>query len=157
MCTRVCLTEPENPEKVKREMSSTRTDLKPQQWKVLEPLLPAHPHRGHAWCDHQRVLNGIIWRLKTGATWRDIPSRYGAWQTCYDRFVRWRRDGTWLRILQTLQAQADARGDIDWDGAALDATHVKAQRSATGARHRPAAAEKGGSRATSGWDTHAGA
>jgi transposase len=96
------------------------------------------------------VLNGIIWRLRTGAPWRDIPSRYGPWQTCYDRFVRWRRDGTWLRLLHTLQAQADARSDIDWDGAALDATHVKAHRSATGARYQPARAEKGGTRTTSG-------
>lgn len=129
---------------------SCRTDLTPKQWQVLEPLLPPSPRRGHAWSDHRLVLNGIIWRLRTGAPWRDIPSRYGPWQTCYDRFVRWRRDGTWLRLLQTLQAQADARGGIDWDGAALDSTHVKAHRSATGARHQPARAEKGGTRVTSG-------
>jgi transposase len=100
------------------------------------------------------VLNGILWRLRTGAPWRDIPSRYGPWQTCYDRFVRWRRDSTWLRLLQTLQAQADARGDIDWEGAALDATHVKAHRSASGARKQQAKAEKGGTRRTNGSGVH---
>lgn len=134
---------------------SCRTDLTPKQWQILEPLLPLPPRRGHAWSDHRKVLNGILWRLRTGAPWRDIPSRYGPWQTCYDRFVRWRRDSTWLRLLQTLQAQADARGAIDWDGATLDATHVKAHRSATGARKRAAKAEKGGIRMTNGSDIRA--
>jgi transposase len=122
---------------------STRTDLTPRQWQVLEPLLPPAPHRGHAWADHRRVINGIVWHLRTGATWRDIPPRYGPWQTCCDRFVRLRRDGTWLCLLHALQADADARGDIDRDGAALDATHVKAHRSANGARHELPQAEKG--------------
>ena len=130
-----------------------RTDLTPKQWQAIEPLLPPAARRGHAWSEHRRVLNGIVWRLRTGAPWRDVPERYGPWQTCYDRFVRWRRDGTWLRLLQTLQAQADARGEIDWDGAALDSTHIKAHRSATGARHQAARAEKGGIRATSGSGT----
>jgi transposase len=88
------------------------------------------------------VINGILWRLKTGAPWRDIPARYGPHQTCYDRFVRWGRDGTWARILQALQTEADSRGDLDWDSAALDATHIKAHRSAAGARKIPARAEK---------------
>jgi hypothetical protein len=58
--------------------------------------------------------------------------------------VRWGRDGTWQRILQALQAEADARGDIDWDGAAPDATHIKANRALAGARTAPAKAEKRG-------------
>jgi transposase len=45
------------------------------------------------------VINGILWKLRTGAPWRDLPERYGPWQTCYDRFIRWRRDGTWDRLL----------------------------------------------------------
>jgi transposase len=122
----------------------SRTDLSERQWRQLEPHLPTHPHRGHAYVEHRRVINGIVWRLKTGAPWRDVPPRYGPWQTCYDRFVRWSRDGTWQRLLRVLQAYADAHGLIDWDGAALDATHVKAHRSATGARKTAAHAEKRG-------------
>ena len=72
-----------------------------------------------------------MWRLKTGAPWRDIPPRYGPRQSCYDRFVRWSRDGTWQRLLKVLQANADA-------------THVKAHRSASGARKTAAQAEKRG-------------
>jgi transposase len=122
----------------------SRTDLSERQWLQLEPHLPGDPCRGHAYVDHRRVLNGILWRLKTGAPWRDVPARYGPWQTCYDRFVRWSRNGTWQRILKLLQAKADASGQIDWEGAALDATHIKAHRSATGARKTAAGAEKRG-------------
>lgn len=122
----------------------SRTDLTEKQWRALAPHLPADPQRGHAFVDHRTVLNGILWRLKTGAPWRDVPARYGPWQTCYDRYVRWSRNGTWRRILKQLQAQADAAGEIDWDGAALDATHIKAHRSAAGARKSPARAEKRG-------------
>lgn len=122
----------------------SRTDLSERQWRQLEPHLPGNPHRGHTYVDHRRVLNGILWRLKTGAPWRDVPARYGPWQTCYDRFVRWSRNGTWQRILTLLQAKADASGQIDWEGAALDSAHVKAHRSATGARKTAAQAEKRG-------------
>jgi transposase len=122
----------------------SRTDLSEKQWRQLAPHLPGDPHRGHAYVDHRRVLNGILWRIKTGAPWRDAPARYGPWQTCYDRFVRWSRDGTWQRILKLLQAKADASGQIDWNGAALDSTHIKAHRSATGARKAAAKAEKRG-------------
>lgn len=80
------------------------------------------------------MINGILWRLKLGTPWRDIPAQYGPWRTCHDRLTRWERDGTWLRILQHLQGEADALGNIDWHGAAIDSTHIRAHRSATGAR-----------------------
>ncbi len=121
-----------------------RTDLSEKQWRALETHLPANPKCGHVYVEHRRVINGVVWRLKTGAPWRDVPERYGPWQTCWDRFTRWERDGTWVRLLQTLQAHADAEGDIDWDGAALDSSHIKAHRSATGARHQSAEGEKRG-------------
>ncbi|GGJ79096.1 transposase [Deinococcus aquiradiocola] len=121
-----------------------RTDLTPQQWVALQPLLPRNPKRGQAYASHRKVLNGILWRIKTGAPWRDVPRRYGPWQTCYDRFVRWSRDGTWLRLLQTIQATADQQGEIDWDKASVDSTHIRAQRSASGARKTLPAGEKRG-------------
>jgi len=121
-----------------------RTDLTPQQWVALQPMLPKNPRRGQPYTPHRKVLNGILWRIKTGAPWRDVPRRYGPWQTCYDRFVRWSRDGTWLRLLQTLQATVDQQDQIDWDKAAVDSTHIRAQRSASGARNTLANAEKRG-------------
>jgi transposase len=70
-----------------------------------------------------------------------VPERYGPWQTCYDRFVRWRRDGTWDRLLALAQSAADARGDIDWV-VCIDGTIVRAHQHAAGARHRPSAADR---------------
>jgi transposase len=65
-----------------------RTDLTEKQWLQLAPHLPPSPQHGHAYVEHRHVISGILWRLRTGARWRDIPQRYGPWQTCYDRFVR---------------------------------------------------------------------
>ena len=56
------------------------------------------------------VLNGLFWKLNTGVPWRDIPERYGSWKTIYDRYVFWRRNGTWERIITALQVQLDANG-----------------------------------------------
>ena len=127
-----------------------RTDLTERQWLTLEPHLPANPKRGHAFADHRRVINGIVWRMRTGAPWRDIPERYGPWSTCYDRFTNWSKNGTWAAILAALQVQEDKEGNIDWDGAAVDSTSVKAHRSATGARKTPAVDEKRGLRRENG-------
>jgi transposase len=59
------------------------------------------------------VIHGLFWKLRTGAPWRAIPERYGPWQTIYDRFVWWRRNGTWDRMLQALQVELAADGQID--------------------------------------------
>ena len=83
-----------------------RGELTDAAWAVLAPLLPQNGKRGQQWLDHRRVINGILWKLRTGAPWRDVPERYGPWQTCYDRLVRWRRDGTWDRLLQHVKRKA---------------------------------------------------
>jgi len=75
---------------------------------------------------------------------RDVPSRYGPWQTCYDRFVRWRRDGTWERLLSHVQTKSDAVGEVEWL-VSVDATVVRAHQHASGARaKRSRLDEKGG-------------
>lgn len=114
----------------------------------VAPLLPRNGHRGGQWHDHRRIINGVLWRLRTGAPWRDLPARYGRWQTCYDRFVRWRRDGTWDRLFTRVQTRSDAVGNLDWV-VSVDSTSVRAHQHAAGARHRPARADtKGGSLVT---------
>jgi transposase len=97
------------------------------------PLLPKNGHRGKQWRDHRQVIDGILWRLRTGAPWRDVPTRYGPWQTCYDRFVRWRRDGTWDRVLVCVQMAAEVTGAIPWT-VSVDSTVVRAHQHAAGAR-----------------------
>ena len=75
-----------------------RYELTDAEWKIIAPLLP-NKSRGVPRVDDRRVLNGIFWRLRSGAPWADIPERYGPYTTCYNRFVRWRTAGIWDRIL----------------------------------------------------------
>ena len=77
-----------------------RQEIPDEAWEWLEPLLPDRtPQRGGRWRDHRTVLEGIVWRFRTGSPWRDLPDHYGPWQTVYDRFNRWSGDGTWDRLL----------------------------------------------------------
>jgi transposase len=112
-----------------------RYELTDTAWQRLEPLLPPRkPRTGRPNHDHRRILNGILWIHRTGAPWRDLPQRYGPVGTVSSRFSRWCRAGVWDRILSALQAEADARGEIDWDLHFVDATIVRAHQHAAGAR-----------------------
>ena len=122
-----------------------RGELTDTAWAQLAPLLPRNQRRGGRWCDHRRVINGILWKLRTGAPWRDLPERYGPWQTCYDRFIRWRRDGTWDRLLAHAQTKSDAVGELEWV-VSVDSSSVRAHQHAAGARKRPARADTKGGR-----------
>lgn len=76
-----------------------RGGLAEPQWQRLKPLLPAQkPDTGRPSNDHRTVLNGILWVLRTGAPWRDVPERYGAWETVSGRFYYWRKIGLWQRM-----------------------------------------------------------
>jgi len=113
-----------------------RGDLTDKAWVRIVPLLPENGRRGQQWKDHRKVINGILWKLRTGAPWRDLPPRYGPWQTCYDRFVRWRRDGTWDRWLAHAQTESDAVGEVEWE-VSVDSTVTRAHQHAAGARRKP--------------------
>jgi transposase len=82
---------------------------------VIEPLL-APPRMGRPVRDRRQVLNGILWKLSTGAAWRDLPERYGPWKTVYERFRRWSADGTWDRLLAHVQAAFGRGGCCRLDG-----------------------------------------
>ena len=137
-----------------------RYELTDEQFELICDLLPLNGKRGGQWKDHRTTLNGIFWILHAGAQWREMPERYGKWQSIYDRFNRWRKDGTIDRMLQRLQMKLDKDGRIDWDLWCIDGTNVRASRSAAGAgeiktrRNRRithwAAAEAGGE-ANSTW------
>ena len=121
-----------------------RYDLTDAQWCLIAPLFPERYHlggAGHPWHDHRPLVNGILWHLHTGAPWPDTPERYGPWQTVYDRFNRWRKDGTWAKILDALLLQLDRQGLIDRDLWCADATVIRAQQAAAGAekKSRPGA------------------
>jgi transposase len=115
---------------------SRRADLTDAQWAALEPLLPAgrKPGRPPVWTKRQ-LIDGIRWRVRAGAPWRDVPVEYGPWQTVYGLFRRWQRDGTWRAVLTGLRARADAAGLICWD-VSVDSTVARAHQHAAGARKR---------------------
>ena len=109
-----------------------RYELTDEQWAILKSHLPSNGSPGGQWEEHRPIVNGMFWILHSGAAWRDLPERYGPWQTVYDRFNRWQKDGTLDRVLEALQMQLDEEGYIEWDLWCIDATHVRASRAAAG-------------------------
>lgn len=118
-----------------------RKDLTDKQWRILEgvlrTLLPrsTRPGRPPKWTRRQ-LLDGVRWRARAGAPWRDVPDRYGHWQSVYGLFRRWQRDGIWARIWITLLGFADAVGLITWQ-VSVDSTINRAHQHAAGARRHP--------------------
>ncbi|ENQ14812.1 IS5 family transposase, partial [Brucella suis] len=82
-------------------MTRRRYELTDHEWSIISPLLPNKP-RGVARVDDRRVLNGILWRFRTGSPWAEVPERYGPPTACYNRFVRWRKAGVWDRLLEAV-------------------------------------------------------
>jgi transposase len=116
-----------------------RFDLSDEQWERIASFFPDCYHggqAGHPWKAHRPLVNGIQWHLHTGAPWPDTPRRYGKWQTIYDRFNRWRKDGTWAKILDALLLQLDKEGLIDRDLWCVDATVIRAHPAAAGAEKK---------------------
>ncbi|MGW8801151.1 IS5 family transposase [Streptomyces sp. NPDC055775] len=124
-----------------------RGDLTDTEWERLRPFLPVSNGRCGRWRDHRQVIDGILHRVRTGVQWRDLPKRFGPWKTVYERHRLWSADGTWERLLQQVQAEADAAGEIGWD-ISVDSTIVRAHQHAAGARTNapPAPGSKGGRR-----------
>jgi transposase len=115
-----------------------RGDLTETQWARLEPLLPLGIKSGRPPVHSKRqLIDGIRWRTRAGVPWRDVPERYGPWQTVYGLFRRWQRDGTWRDIVTQLQVQvqADADGLITWD-VSVDSTVNRVHQHAAGARKK---------------------
>lgn len=116
---------------------------------MLEPLLPVTV-LGRPSLGRRKLIDGIRWRVRTGAPWRDLPLQYGPWQTVYGLFRRWQRDGIWPGLLARLQARADVAGLIRWE-VNVDSTVCRVRQHAAGARRRGQAQKEppGGSRAES--------
>lgn len=128
----------------------SRHELTDEQWGRIEKLLPANGLRGGQWNDHRPLINGMVWRLKTGCPWRDVPEKYGPWQTVYDRFNRWCADGTLLGLAEYLLVELDNAGGVDWDLWCIDGSVIRASRAAGGAR-ADAVQKKRASRRTTRW------
>ena len=105
--------------------------LNDAQWARIEPMMPSSDgRRGRPFRDHRQVVEAIIYRLRTGIAWRDLPDSFGPWQTIWERHKRFSSDGTWDRIHARLLAEADAAGQIDWN-VSVDSTVNRAHQHAT--------------------------
>jgi Transposase and inactivated derivatives len=114
--------------------------LSDAQWERIVPLMPSSDgQRGRPFRDHRQVVEGIIYRLRTGIAWRDLPRSFGPHQTVSKRHRRFCADGTWDKIHARLVAEADAEGDVDWQ-VSVDSTINRAHQHATtlGRVERPA-------------------
>lgn len=107
-----------------------RYELTDFEWSVIQPLLPNKP-RGKPRVDDRRVLNGIMWVLRSGAPWRDVPERYGPYTTCYNRFNRWRKAGNWDRLMDSIVQASD--GNVQM----IDSTSVRVHQHAAGLKKTP--------------------
>ncbi len=124
-------------------------DLSEKQWAVLAPLLPKprirKDRRGRPWRDPRDVVNGILWVLRTGAPWKDLPERYPSYQTCHRRFQHWVESGTMQRVLEALARDLEARGELDLSECFIDGTFAGAQKGA------PSSGKPSGAREPSSW------
>lgn len=111
-------------------MSRTRV-LTDAQWARISPLMPSSDGKqGKPFRDHRQVVEGIIYRYRTGVAWRDVPAEFGPWQTVWKRHRRLAGDGTWDRVLAALVSQADAAGLVDWQ-VSVDSTIARAHQHGT--------------------------
>jgi transposase len=109
--------------------------LTDEQWAILEPLI-AEPlrrddGRGRPWRENREVLDGILWILRTGARWQDLPGRFPPYQTCHRRFQMWVKDGTLKSVLETLAEDLRTRGKLDLSECFIDGTFVTAKKGAS--------------------------
>jgi transposase len=108
-------------------------DLTDAQWAVLDTLFRPERRadgRGRPWQDTRAVLNGVLWILRTGAPWHDLPDRYPPYQTCHRRFQQWQRSGRLTRMLQKLAEDLRDRGKLDLSEAFIDASFSSAKKGA---------------------------
>lgn len=111
-----------------------RYELSDAQWDLVVRLLPNEAKGfGRPRRDDRTLMNGMFWMLNSGASWRDLPERYGPWQTVYDRFRHWQKQGVLERIFEQLRLKLDEKGLIEPQTWMIDATIVKAHKAAAGA------------------------
>jgi transposase len=119
--------------------------LSEEQWRRIAPLLPKYKSRGRPWSDNRRVLEGILWILKTGARWRDLPRAYPSASTCWRRLKQWEEKDVWLNVWRAFISELDERGHLDWSQCFIDGSFAPAKK---GAR---ASAKPSAAKAPSGW------
>ena len=126
-------------------------DLTDKQWEAIEPHIPPVKRRkdgkGRPRNHARDVLNGILWILRTGAPWKDLPDRYPSRATCHRWLQRWCRDGTMKAIWAGLVNDLNHRGQINWEEAFIDGSFAAAKKGA------PLLVRPSGEKAPNGWQS----
>jgi transposase len=110
-----------------------REELTDEQWSLIEPLFDQPPiirGRGRPRRDEREVMNGVLWILRSGARWCDLPARFPPYQTCHRRFQQWVKEGTLKRVLETLAEDLSTRGELDLSECFIDGTFIIAKKGA---------------------------
>ena len=128
-------------------MAKYKRFINDEQWKKIEPLLPKPKtgRVGRPCADNREVLEGILWILRTGARWKDLPKRYPSASTCWRRLSRWEEEGVWLKVWRKFLGDLDEQTLLDWEEAFIDGSFAPAKKGAR-ALEKPKRA-----RAQSGW------
>ena len=125
-------------------------DLTDTQWEIIEPLFEPKRRadgRGRPWREAREVLNGVLWVLRTGAPWKDLPERYPPYQTCHRRFQQWQRSGVFADLLTSLAEDLRRRGKLDLTEGFIDASFTGAKKGA------PSSVLRNVAKATKSWQS----
>ena len=112
-------------------MAKLKPFITDEQWIRLEPLLPKpkpSPKGGRKPRDNREVFDGIIWVLRSGARWNDLPDRYPSASTCWRRLQQWEEQGVWLKIWPKFMSQLDQQGQLDWEETFADGSFASAKK-----------------------------
>ena len=128
-------------------MAKERWKLTNEQWQKIEPLLPKPKisnKGGRPWADNRKVFEGILWILRTGAPWADLPRRFPSPSTCWRRLKLWEEQDIWLNAWRVFLSELDERGQLDWSEAFVDGSFAPAKKGANASERPNAARERSG-------------
>lgn len=107
-----------------------RQELSDAQWELIAPHLPPPKGTGRPRADDRKTLEGVLWVLRSGARWQDVPRAYGSPTTCWRRLKQWEESGVWEGLWRVILAALEARQELDWAQAFLDGSFVPAKKGA---------------------------
>jgi transposase len=114
-------------------LNALQPQLTDDEWQLISDVFPVptpDPRGGRPRTDPRRCLEGILWVLRSGARWKDLPRSFPSYVTCWRRFAEWSRDGVWDIAWRRLVEQLDRRGDVDWEQGFADGTFASAKKRA---------------------------